>query len=231
MTRRELAARIDHTLLKPDATAPAFDRLCAEAREEGFGAVCVPPARVATAVRRLDGSDVAVCTVIDFPHGASTTDAAVGEAVRALADGARELDVVMPIGRLIEGDDDGVVAHLARIVDTARAAGGALVKVIIETGLLPDDDTKTRACAAVVASGADFVKTSTGFNAPTGATEDDVRLLHRAVAGRARVKASGGIGDLETALVMIDAGAERLGCSRSCAIMAAWDERAATATR
>ena len=211
----ELAARIDHTLLKPEARPEDIDRLCREALEWGFCAVCVNPLYVARAVRALAGSPVKVATVVGFPLGASTPLAKVVETVEALAAGAAEIDMVAPVGLLLAGDTEGYAEHIRAV---GRAMGPSKVlKVILETGLLSDEQ-KRLAARIAVEEGAQFVKTSTGFG-PGGATVEDVRLLAAAVEGRAKVKASGGIRTLEAALRLIEAGADRLGTSSGVAIM------------
>jgi deoxyribose-phosphate aldolase len=213
---KNLAALIDHTLLRPDADAPEIDRLCAEALRFGFAAVCVQPRWVPRAARALAGSRVAVASVVAFPHGANVTAIKVAEATRARDDGATELDVVANLGAIRAGDDTAVRDELAAIVEAAR---GAAVKVILETTLWSAERTTAAACAAVVA-GAAFVKTSTGFLAG-GATEDAVRTLRAAVGPTVGVKASGGIRTRAQALAMLAAGANRLGASSSVSIVTA----------
>ncbi|TDA70653.1 MAG: deoxyribose-phosphate aldolase [Clostridia bacterium] len=217
-----LAAYIDHTLLRPEAGPGEVAGLADEARDWAFHAVCVQPVYVELAVRLLQDSGVAVCTVIDFPHGASPTRVRAFAAREAVRQGATEIDVVMPIGLFLAGEYGRVEEDLRLIFSTARgaAAGPVTVKVILETGFLSDLQ-KQEAARLAVAAGADFVKTSTGFG-PGGARVEDVRLLAAAVAGRAQVKASGGIRNLETALAMLEAGATRLGTSSGVAIMKEW---------
>lgn len=200
---------IDHTILKTDATQADVEKILAEAKEHHFASVCISPLWVKTAAEYLRGTDVAVCTVVGFPQGATPTAVKVFEAEQAIRDGATEIDMVIPVGKLKEGDDDYVAADIAAV--TAAAKGKALVKVILEACLLTDDE-KIRGTKCVIASGADFVKTSTGFSTG-GATLDDVRLLRRIAGDRIRVKAAGGIRDKATALAMIEAGADRLGTS------------------
>lgn len=215
---RRLARAIDHTLLRPEATAEQVRRLAGEAAEHGFASVCIPPVHVPLAAGLLRGGAVRVGTVISFPLGYAHPAVRVEESRRAVADGAQELDTVLNLSWLKGGEDERVLADLAGWVAALRAeADGLTLKVIVETGLLTTDE-KERAAALVAASGADFVKTSTGFG-PGGATVEDVALLARAVAGRVAVKASGGIRDAATALAMVDAGATRLGCSASRAIL------------
>jgi deoxyribose-phosphate aldolase len=211
-----LASLIDHTLLAPDATEEAIERLCAEARTHRFATVCVNGSHVARAAACLAGSAVGVCSVAGFPLGAMTRAAKVFEAQRALDDGAREIDAVLPLGALKAGDDATVIGELAELARTCHARG-ALLKVILECALL-DDPTKRHAASLAVQAGADFVKTSTGF-AGGGATVADVALLRSAVGQRVGVKASGGIRDLATARALLAAGANRLGTSASLAIL------------
>ena len=209
-----LAAQIDHTLLKADATAGDIERLCAEARQYGFWSVCVNGSRVALAHSLLADTDVKVACVVGFPLGAADADAKRYETEIAVDMGAEEIDVVMNVGRFKDGDHAGVLRELRDIVE---AADTRLVKVILETCLL-DRDEIVKACHLVLDSGAHFVKTSTGFGAK-GATEEDVRLMREAVGENFGVKASGGIRDRETAEAMIAAGANRLGTSAGVAIV------------
>lgn len=211
-----IAALIDHTLLKPDATPHQIAQLCAEARENGFAAVCVNPAHVAQAAALLAGSATVVCTVVGFPLGATSTAAKAFEARQAIADGATEIDMVISIGHLKNGDDDYVGNDIRQVVETAHA-NHAICKVIIETALLTDDE-KRRACRLAVTAGADFVKTSTGF-AGGGATVADVRLMRETVAGRAAIKAAGGVRTLADARAMVAAGAARIGTSAGVALV------------
>lgn len=216
---RPLARYVDHTLLKPDAPGDAVRRLLDEAAEAGFAAAMVPPCWVRLAAERLAGTGVAPATVIAFPLGYADPAARIAESERAVDAGARELDTVINLSWLKGGEDERAGADLAAWVEAARGWGDELVlKVIVETALL-DTAEKRRAAELVAASGADYVKTSTGFG-PGGATVDDVRLLAAAVDGRCRVKASGGIRDLESALHLVEAGAERLGASSGMAILA-----------
>lgn len=214
VTPAALAAAIDHTLLKPEATAAQVRRLCAEARTWGFASVCVNPWHVPLAARELAGGQVAACSVIGFPLGASRTPVKAAETRQAREDGAREFDMVLAVGALKEGRLDLVEADIRAVVE---AAEGGLVKVIIETCLLSDEE-KTAACQAAARAGAGFVKTSTGFGA-AGATVEDVRRMRAAVGEALGVKASGGIRTLTQALAMLDAGASRLGTSAGVAIV------------
>jgi deoxyribose-phosphate aldolase len=207
---REIARRIDHTLLKPDATRRQIETLCAEAREHGFATVCVNPTWVRLCSDLLRGSETRVCTVAGFPLGATPAEVKAYEATRAVADGACEVDMVINIGALKSGDYRLVERDIALVVDAA-AAGGAAVKVIIEAALLTDDE-KVRACVLAKAAGAAFVKTSTGFG-PGGATAADVALMRRVVGPGMGVKAAGGVRDLKSAQAMLEAGADRIGAS------------------
>ncbi|MEM8902760.1 MAG: deoxyribose-phosphate aldolase [Actinomycetota bacterium] len=212
----DLARYIDHTLLAPAATADEIDRLCDEAVEHRFMAVCVNPTWVRRCAARLDGSDVRVCTVIGFPLGATTTATKVGEAVEVAELGATELDMVLNVGALRSGDRAAAGDDIAAVVAAGHGAG-ALVKVILETVLLTDDE-KVSAARLAVAAGADFVKTSTGFGGG-GATTHDVALLRETVGRDVGVKASGGVRSREAAQDMIVAGASRLGTSSGIAIV------------
>lgn len=209
-----LARYIDHTNLKPTATPEDIEKLCAEARQFGFKAVCVNSCYVALASELLKGSDVLVCAVAGFPLGAVSTAAKKFEAEQAVKDGAAEIDMVMNIGLAKAGDWKGIEEDILAV---KQAASGAVLKVIIETCYLTDEE-KIAACEAAVRAGAGFVKTSTGFG-PAGATIEDVRLMKKAVEGRALVKAAGGVRDKATALAMIEAGADRLGTSNGVGII------------
>jgi deoxyribose-phosphate aldolase len=218
MPVREIAALIDHTLLKPQATAADIRRLSQEARRYGFAAVCVNPYWVPLAASELTGSAVRVVTVAGFPLGANTTAVKVAETESAIAAGAREIDMVLNIGELCGGHPDAVRADIAAVVLAAHSRG-ALVKVILETALL-DDDQKTAACRLSQQAGADFVKTSTGFSTH-GATVHDVALMRRVVGPDMGVKASGGIRTLEDFEAMRAAGATRIGTSSGVQILEA----------
>lgn len=212
-----IAKYIDHTLLKPEATPAQIEKLCAEAREYGFASVCVNSSFVPLVKKLLTGSSVKVCTVIGFPLGAMSTEGKCDEALYALGDGADELDMVINIGRLKEGNIGYVFDEISQLATIAHD-GKAILKVIIETSLLADGEKK-RACKLAKDAGADFVKTSTGFTSG-GATVEDVRLMRNAVGKKMGVKASGGISDHKTALAMIEAGATRIGTSKGVAIVA-----------
>ncbi|MHB8896026.1 MAG: deoxyribose-phosphate aldolase [Candidatus Geothermincolia bacterium] len=211
----EIEKLIDSTLLRPEATEREIVRLCEEAREYGFASVCTNSCYAETVRHVLTGSGVKTCVVVGFPLGAASTEAKVYEARYALRAGAEEIDMVMNIGALKGADPQRVEDDIGVVVE--ECAGKALVKVILECCLL-DDNEKVEACEIAVAAGADFVKTSTGFGSG-GATEHDVKLMKEAVTGHARVKASGGIRDLATAMEMIEAGADRLGTSNGAAIV------------
>jgi len=212
----DLARYIDHTLLRPDATADDVRRLCDEALAHRFHAVCVHGSRVALASARLEDSDpaVLVAAVVGFPLGSGVTDSKRFEVESVIDLGAQEVDVVLNVGKLKDGDDRGVLRELRDLVEAAETVP---VKLILETGLLTDDE-KRRACSLAVEAGIKMVKTSTGFG-KGGATVEDVRLLRECVGPRLGVKASGGIRDVATALAMIDAGATRLGTSAGIAII------------
>ncbi len=216
-TTTELARLIDHTLLSPTATGGAIDRLCAEARSRSLFSVCVNPCWVARAKHALSESEVAVCTVIGFPLGANATATKADEAARAIADGADELDMVLNVGWLLDGDDEAVRNDVAAVV---AAAEGRVVKVILEVALLSLDQVR-RASELAVAGNASFVKTSTGFG-PGGATIEAVAAMRATVGAKIGVKASGGIRDAATARAMIEAGATRIGASASLAILDGW---------
>lgn len=211
-----LAGVIDHTLLKPEAMPAQVEALCAEAREHRFCSVCVNPRFVSLCVRLLQGSGVLTCTVAGFPLGATSTTAKVEETRQAVRDGAREVDMVLSVGELRAGNDRAVQDEIAHVAEVCHA-GGAILKVIIETALL-DDAEKVRACRASVAARADFVKTSTGF-AKAGATLYDVLVMRHTVGEGVGVKAAGGIRTLDDALAMLVAGANRIGASVGVGIL------------
>ncbi|MGO9239717.1 MAG: deoxyribose-phosphate aldolase [Bryobacteraceae bacterium] len=213
-----IAALIDHTILRPEATADDIRRVCAEARQYGFSSVCVNPVRVALAAAELRGSAVKVCSVAGFPLGATPTQAKLCEAELALRAGAQEIDMVIHIGALKERDYRAVKSDVQSLAALCHAAGARL-KVIIETCLL-DNAEKVAACALAKLAGADFVKTSTGF-APAGATAADVALMRRVVGPEMGVKAAGGVRTLADLQSMVAAGASRIGASSSVRIMQA----------
>lgn len=210
-----LARMIDHTLLAPSATRSEIEALCDEAHENCFASVCVNPWWVRTCAERLADSPVRVCTVVGFPLGANRSETKVYEAVRAIDDGAIELDMVLNVGALKSGAYSDVERDIAGVVKAAE--GRAIVKVILETAKLTDEE-KVKACVLARAARASFVKTSTGFGGG-GATEEDVRLMRRVVGGELGVKASGGVGDQSAALRMIEAGASRIGASAGVRIV------------
>ena len=210
----ELHERIDHTNLKQNATEQDLARLCDEAREFGFATVSINGCWTSFAAKRLEGSGVGVTTCIGFPLGAATTAGKAAEARQAVIDGTTEIDMVINVGKLIDGDDDYVVNDVAEVV---KAADGHPVKVILECCLL-DDEQIVRACKDCVKAGASFVKTSTGFSTG-GATVEDVRLMRQTVGNACKIKAAGGIHSKDEALAMVEAGADRLGTSASVAIV------------
>ncbi|HXG39047.1 MAG TPA: deoxyribose-phosphate aldolase [Bacteroidota bacterium] len=207
---------IDHTLLKPEATKQQIEQLCAEAKHFQFASVCVNPCYVKLCAQLLRDTKVKVCTVIGFPLGATSTEAKVAEAEQALKDGARELDMVINVGMLKSGMDAYVEQDI-RAVGRVAHRTGAILKVIIETGLLTDEE-KVKACVIAKRAGADFVKTSTGFS-KGGATAGDIRLMRKVVGQALGVKASGGVRTQEQALELIESGADRIGASASVKIV------------
>ena len=213
---QSVAAMIDHTLLKPDATRKDIEDLCREAAQFRFATVCVNPAWVATAARLLAGSGVGVCSVVGFPLGATTADVKAYEARRAIFDGAREIDMVINVGALKSGDLAVVERDIEAVAGSCRDCG-VLSKVIIEAALLTDEE-KITACTLAKAAGADYVKTSTGFG-PGGATAADVALMRRVVGAEMGVKAAGGVRDLEGLKAMVAAGATRVGASAGVKIV------------
>lgn len=216
-----IAKTIDHTLLKPEATAADIQALCREAKQYGFASVCVNTCYVKLASELLRGSGVKVCCTVGFPLGAMAPKAKAFEAAQAVADGAEEVDMVLWIGALRQGNTAAVQADIEGVVNACHPR--AIVKVILETCLLTDAQIET-ACRLCVAAGADYVKTSTGFST-AGATTEHVALMKRAVGGRAKVKAAGGIRTYEDAKRMIDAGADRIGASAGIAIVEAAEQR------
>lgn len=215
MNQTAISPLVDHTLLKADARKEDIIKLAEEAKTYGFASVCVNPAFVAAAYEVLkDTPEVKVCTVIGFPLGATTSAVKAYETTDAINNGATEVDMVINISALKDGNDDYVREDIAAVVNAAK--GKALTKVIIETCLLTDEE-KVRACELAVQAGADFVKTSTGFSTG-GATKEDIALLHKTVGPDVGVKASGGVRSSEDALTMIQAGATRIGTSGGVAI-------------
>ena len=206
----------DHTILKPDASTEAMDKICKEALEHDFASVCVNQYRTAQVAKALKGSNVKVCTVVGFPLGAVDACIKAYETKLAIEAGADEIDMVINIGALKDGAYD-VVKDDIRAVKDVCDDNNVILKVIIETCLLTDEE-KVKACEISLEAGADFVKTSTGFSTG-GATVEDVKLMRKVVGDNAYVKASGGIRDKDTALAMIEAGADRLGTSATVAIV------------
>lgn len=209
----KLAPFIDHTNLKADATAKDIEKLCSEAKEYGFASVCVNSARTALAAELLKGAAPVVCTVVGFPLGAMETEAKAFEARRACECGASEIDMVINVGLLKDGLDSEVQKDIEAVV---KAVPACQVKVIIEACLLTDEE-KTRACRAALNAGAAFVKTSTGFSTG-GATISDIRLMKAAVSDKMKIKAAGGIHTAEFAKALLEAGADRIGASKSVEI-------------
>lgn len=225
---------IDHTVLRPQATRDEILKACSDAAARHFATVCIFPCWVAAAANALQGTDVKVCTVISFPFGADTSNAKVHAIKNAIANGAKELDLVMNISRFKSGEYDAVGREIADAVDAINATSGlhdsrrVLLKVIIETGML-DDQEKELACRIVRDSGADFIKTSTGTGAG-GATSDDIRLIRRAIGPSTMgVKASGGIKTIEQAITLLNAGANRIGTSAGVTIFDNYDPSAGLA--
>ena len=213
-----IAALIDHTILKPEATRADLLKVCREARQYNFASVCVNPYWVPLVRAELAGSPVKICTVVGFPFGATSTEAKAAETAAAVRAGAQEIDMVINVGALRSGDQDAVKRDIQEVVKVAHS-GGAIVKVILETALL-DDNQKAVACMLSKAAGADFVKTSTGFG-PSGATAHDIALMREVVGPEMGVKASGGIRTLQDLQAMTAAGATRIGASASVKIVEA----------
>lgn len=210
-----IASMIDHTLLKPDASKDAVIKICAEAREYKFKSVCVNSCYTKLVAEELKDSGVLVCTVIGFPLGAMETKSKAFETARAIELGANEIDMVINVGALKDKDYDLVLNDIKEVVETAK--GKAIVKVILETCLLSNDE-KIKACQLSQEAGADFVKTSTGFSTG-GATVEDIKLMRETVGPNMGVKASGAVRTKEDALAVIEAGANRIGASSSIAIV------------
>ncbi len=216
VTERQLAKMIDHSLLKPELDDAFVEDGCRLAAEYDVASVCVRPADVERARAILEGSDVAVGTVIGFPHGSTTTATKVFEAREALERGATELDMVIPIGALRSGRDADVRADVAAVVEVAHASG-AIVKVILENAYLTDEE-KERGCRLAEEGGADFVKTSTGF-APSGATHEDLALMRRVTSPHVQVKAAGGVRTLDDLLAVMNLGVTRIGATQTKPIL------------
>lgn len=211
----DICSHIDHTLLKPFATKQDLARVCAEAREMGFASVCVNPCNVAFVAAQLRGSAVKTCSVVGFPFGTHTLAAKLTETAGALADGAEEIDMVINVGRLLEGNEAAVRAEVQALADLCHASN-AILKVIIETCYL--NETQIAAmCRIVSETGADFIKTSTGYGT-RGASADDIRLFKKYLTGPVKIKASGGIRSAADAQMYLSLGCERLGTSSGVAI-------------
>lgn len=210
----ELNKYIDHTLLKPEATKEQITKLCQEARQYDFASVCVNTCYVPLAKQLLAGSDVKVCCVVGFPLGAMNTVSKAFEAKTAVENGAQEVDMVINIGALKDKDYDYVTKDIAAVVEASKPA---IVKVIIEACLLTDEE-KVEACKCSMNAKAEFVKTSTGFSTH-GATPEDVALMKKTVGNVCKVKAAGGVRSYDDAMKMIEAGADRLGCSAGIKVM------------
>lgn len=220
-TKATLAKTIDHTLLKAIATEQSVRELCAEARKYGFASVCVNPCWVELCAKELSGSGILVCTVVGFPLGANAPETKAAEARLAVSQGAREIDVVINLGAAKAGDWRAVEEDIRGVVKACSSSPGgsgeAAVKAIIETCYLNDAE-KVKACETAARAGARFVKTSTGFGTG-GASAEDVRLMRKTVGDKLQVKASGGIRSYHDAIMMLDAGADRIGASSSIAIV------------
>lgn len=216
----DIAKYIDHTLLKADATKSQIETLCEEAKDYRFCSVCVNPTWVSLAANLLKETDVKVCTVIGFPLGATTAESKAFETVNAIHNGAKEIDMVINIGALRGGDLETVKKDIEAVVNAAK--NQAIVKIIIETSLLTDEEIVT-ACRLSVEAGANFVKTSTGFSTG-GATVRDIKLMRQTVGPNIGVKASGGVRTASDAKAMIEAGATRIGASSGVNIVKDWDK-------
>ena len=216
LANKSIARKIDHTLLKPDATVDDITALCDEAKKYQFASVCVNPGNVSLCSNLLKGSNVKVCTVIGFPLGATTTEAKRFEAEQAIKNGAEEIDMVINVGQLKQGNYDYVFNDVSQVVLAAKKNNN-ICKVILETALLTDEE-KIKACIICKHAGADFVKTSTGFS-KGGATVGDIALMKYVVGSSVGVKASGGIRSREDANAMIASGADRIGASASVKIV------------
>jgi len=219
ISKEDLAKMIDHTNLKPYATSRDIEKLCNEAKQYGFGAICISPTWVSYAKKLLSGTDIKIATVIGFPLGSTSTKAKVEETKKAVEDGADELDMVINIGALKEGNLDLVKRDIQKVVE---ASNGKVVKVIIETGYLTYEE-KITSCKLAKEAGADFVKTATGFG-PMGATAVDVWIMRKTVGEDMGVKAAGGVSSYEAAIRVIAAGANRIGTSSGVKIMKTYEE-------
>ena len=228
LTYEDVARTIDHSLLRPELDDDFIQEGCKLAATYKVASVCVRPADVPRTAALLAGTEVAVGTVIGFPHGGTTTEVKLFEAEQAMREGATELDMVINIGALRSGRDSDVKAEIAAIVATAHPRG-AIVKVILENAYL-DDDQKVRGCRLTEAAGADFVKTSTGF-APTGATHEDLALMRRSVSARVGVKAAGGVRTLDGLLAVMELGVTRIGATQTAAILDEFRNRKAASAQ
>ena len=216
MEKRSLNKYIDHTILKPTCLVADIEKLCAEAKQYDFAAVCVPPNFVKLAKEKVAGSTVQVATVIGFPFGYSATEAKIAEIILAMVDGADELDVVANISAIKNGDWTAIADEINHIMPIIRSKN-KLVKIIIESGVLTDDEI-IKCCDIYGIAGIDYLKTSTGY-AEKGASVEAVKLFRKHLPDQVQIKASGGIRDYATAQLMIDAGATRIGCSAGVAIV------------
>lgn len=221
ISKRELAKMMDHTLVNLTATREDVKKLCGEAEKHGFGCVCVNPTYVSLAAQLLKGTNVKVCSTVGFPYGITLPEVKAFEAEKAMENGAREIDMVINLSALKSRDYETVRKDIEMVVNVKRSCEDILVKVIIETGLLTDEE-KVLACKIVKEAGADFVKTSTGLAG--GATVEDVQLMRKTVGKDMGVKAAGGIRTLKRALAMIRAGANRIGTSTAVAIIEEFSE-------
>jgi len=219
-SKEKIAKTIDHSLLKPEMTRDEVRQGCEIAKKYDVASVCCKPSDVAFCAEILKGTDVEVGTVVGFPHGSSTTDTKVFETKNAIANGATEIDMVLNIGQLKSGLYDSVKADIAAVV---AAAGGKMVKVILENAYLTDEE-KITACKLCEAAGAHYVKTSSGY-APTGATVADVKLMRAAVSPAVKVKSAGGVRTLDALIEMLDAGVERSGATTTSTMLDEYTER------
>jgi deoxyribose-phosphate aldolase len=224
-TFEQIAGAIDHSVLKPNNTQQEIIDACNVAAKYQTASLCIRPMDVALAAKHLAGSGVPVCTVIGFPHGTTTTATKVFESVEAIANGATELDMVLNVSQLVDGYYDEVERDIASVVAAAEAqAENVIIKVIFETALLTPEQI-VKACQLTEAAGADFVKTSTGF-ASAGATVENIRLMKATVGDRLQVKSSGGVRTLDQLIDMLEAGADRSGCSATESVLAEFNEKA-----
>ena len=224
-TFEQIAGAIDHSVLKPNNTHQEIIDACKVAAKYQTASLCIRPMDVALASKSLSGSGVPVCTVIGFPHGTTTTATKVFESVEAIANGATELDMVLNVSQLVDGFYEDVERDIASVVAAAEAqAENVIVKVIFETALLTPEQI-VKACQLTEAAGADFVKTSTGF-ASAGATVENIRLMKATVGDRLQVKSSGGVRTLDQLIDMLEAGADRSGCSATEAVLAEFNDKA-----